>query len=57
MYFIFLLMSSLVSLFTAGSVVIVDKHFSDLLLREHLHLAVSSMVTRGNSLSLDHVRE
>ncbi len=36
---------------------IVDKHFSDLSLREHLHLAVSSMVTRATSPSLDHVRE
>ncbi len=36
---------------------IVDKHFSDLSLREHLHLAVSSMVTRGTSPSLEHVRE
>ncbi|XP_064396222.1 spatacsin-like isoform X6 [Halichondria panicea] len=34
---------------------IVDKHFSDLSLREHLHLAVSSMVTRATSPSLDHV--
>ena len=32
-------------------------HFSDLSLWEHLHLVVSSMVPRGNSPLLDHVRK